>query len=1367
MNRHHRHQFRSSYLWLTLAVFCQFGGSTHTFALDPTKSIYQYNCDSWNPQNGLPASYITTVAQTQDGHIWLGTQNGLVQFDGLNFKTVPIDLPPGQAPDVQNLLSRPDGRLLIAIKGSIFRNYDGQQFNSLPGLGTLPQGDLCDIFQSTDGTVLLSVGIGMQQIRPGKAMETLPGAGDMTFVTSFAQDPAGQIWFGTIEKGLFHIADGKCIPFPVKSLTKENISALAIDHENRIWVGTQNGLHCYTADGTPVRVPNFSNEVRALLVDQHDTLWIGSVGMGLGRYQNGAFTFLGKSDGLASDNITSLTEDREGSLWVGTRDGLSQLTDLKFPIYSGREGIINGSAHSVAASKRGGVWVATTSGFGYFDGKTVENYTQSSLLINPYIKLVFEARNGTIYTIDAEKNVNVISGGRLLARYPNEGWPTAFAEDDQSVVVAEASPVGLVRIKDGQLLPYQYLDKNLPQFYWINSLFSSRDNAIWVASNNGFFRVKDGKFQQWSIPDGLIGNKVYYITEDSDGTIWVGLSTGIARLKNGHVKSITHNDGLYDERIYALIPDDYGYFWASSGHGIERLSKKNLNDFADGKVQQIECKVFNGLESIKTSDRNEQENSGCKTLDGRIWFPSPFGVVMINPTNYFSNPIPPPVSIDAVLVNNKEVPNRTDLELTSGSSLVEIHFSALSLIAPKKVKIRYQLEGMDQSWMDAVDRHSAVYSNLKPGHYTFHVQACNADGAWNNTGASLHMVWPAPFYQTPLFVILTGLGTVLTVFGLYRWKLHSLELRQRKLQAEKNLLKIEVENQTRELAGSNEALRKEIAERTRTEQQIKDVLKEQSYSLSLLNATLESTPDGIGVFDLTGKGVSSNRKLAQMWGTPENLQKGANRTELVNWAAQQTVNPEEFIKQIKLREQNIREEAFDTVTLKDGRMFERYVRPQLIGSECIGQVVIYRDITERKKAEAELAFERDLLRTLLDNSVDHIYFKDKQSRFILCSDPQARQFGLSSPVEVVGKTDFDFFSEEHARPAFEDEQEIIRTGKPMVGKIEKESWNDHRQESWVLTTKMPLRNKAGEIVGTFGISKDITPIKEAEAKLEEAHKQLIETSRQAGMAEVATSVLHNIGNVLNSVNVSATLVADNAKKSKIPYLGKTSALLNQHAADLGSFMTQDAKGRQVPGYLTQLASQLAEEQQTAITELELLRKNIEHIKDIVAMQQSYAKISGITESVKVADLVEDALRMNASALVRHEVEIVRDFCELPSVILEKHKVLQILVNLIRNAKYACDDSGHKNKQLKIQLTKTAERVRIAIIDNGVGIPLENLTRIFNHGFTTRTGGHGFGLHSGALAAKELGGSLIGQSEGPGKGAEFILELPLLPPKADT
>jgi signal transduction histidine kinase len=288
---------------------------------------------------------------------------------------------------------------------------------------------------------------------------------------------------------------------------------------------------------------------------------------------------------------------------------------------------------------------------------------------------------------------------------------------------------------------------------------------------------------------------------------------------------------------------------------------------------------------------------------------------------------------------------------------------------------------------------------------------------------------------------------------------------------------------------------------------------------------------------------------------------------------------------------------------------------------------------------------------------------------------------------------------------------------------------------------------------------EIEERKRMELEIERVHKELLQTSRQAGMAEVAINVLHNVGNVLNSVNVSASLVVDNVKKSKAASLAKVAAILREHEHDLGTFITSDAKGRQLPVYLGQLAEQLLADQTTTVQELDLLVKNIEHIKDVVSMQQSYARVSGVKEIINLRELVEDGLRMNEGALARHRVEVIREFGDVPLINIDKHKVLQILVNLIRNAKHACDESGRKDKQMTVRVANGEGRIKISVADNGIGVPPENLIRIFNHGFTTRKDGHGFGLHSGALAAKEMGGSLAVQSDGPGKGATFTLELP--------
>ena len=297
-----------------------------------------------------------------------------------------------------------------------------------------------------------------------------------------------------------------------------------------------------------------------------------------------------------------------------------------------------------------------------------------------------------------------------------------------------------------------------------------------------------------------------------------------------------------------------------------------------------------------------------------------------------------------------------------------------------------------------------------------------------------------------------------------------------------------------------------------------------------------------------------------------------------------------------------------------------------------------------------------------------------------------------------------------------------------------------------------------------GIDLDITERVAGAQREEILQRQLRDASRQAGMAEVATSVLHNVGNVLNSVNVSADLVASNLKKSRAAGLQRVVSLLQEHRGDLGGFLTHDERGRHVPVYLAELSKQLSADQQNTLQEIDSLKKNIEHIKEIVAMQQRYARVGGATETIDVIHLVEESLRINTSGFERHAITLIREFEQVPPITVDKHKVLQILVNLVRNAKDACEVAGNALRRVTIRVARCAAGIEVAVMDTGVGIPPENMTRIFNHGFTTKKGGHGFGLHSGALAAKELGGALRAESPGMGQGATFVLELPIQPPE---
>ncbi len=417
-------------------------------------------------------------------------------------------------------------------------------------------------------------------------------------------------------------------------------------------------------------------------------------------------------------------------------------------------------------------------------------------------------------------------------------------------------------------------------------------------------------------------------------------------------------------------------------------------------------------------------------------------------------------------------------------------------------------------------------------------------------------------------------------------------------------------------------------------------------------------------------------------------------------------------------------------------------------------------------SEHSTQIDRALVSAFLENIPDYVFFKDLRSRYIAVSKSVVRNFGGATTRQIIGRTDFDFFSGGHARATYEDEQYILRTGESILNKVEREIWTNGRI-TWALTSRLPLRNDDGVMIGTFGMSRDITRTRELELALEKANRALVDASRAAGMAEVANGVLHNVGNVLNSLNVSASVIATGLRQSKAASLVKLAQMLRSQDKNLGTFLTTDPKGKRVPEYLASLALHASAERTRLIAEVAALQRNIDHIKEIVSMQQAYATTVAVVEPLDPVALMEDSVRMNAGGLLRHEVIIERDFVPTPAILAEKGKVVQILVNLIRNAKNACDESSQPERRMTLQIKSgaTSDQVQLVVQDNGVGIPWVNLDRIFGHGFTTRPNGHGFGLHSSANAAKEMKGSLTVHSEGVGKGATFTLELPSAPAPA--
>lgn len=416
------------------------------------------------------------------------------------------------------------------------------------------------------------------------------------------------------------------------------------------------------------------------------------------------------------------------------------------------------------------------------------------------------------------------------------------------------------------------------------------------------------------------------------------------------------------------------------------------------------------------------------------------------------------------------------------------------------------------------------------------------------------------------------------------------------------------------------------------------------------------------------------------------------------------------------------------------------------------------DESRLRRAHEVVQRSQDFLNNLVESLPQFIDQKDKAGRYTFVTEYVCRAVGRDRE-DVLGQTDRDLFAPAVAQQRVIRHERVLAERKPQEA-VEHLELADGTAR-WLKTITMPLFDENGGLLGTQSVSWDVSELKRAEEALVQAHENLVKASRMAGMAEIATGILHNVGNVLNSVNVSTTLIHDRVKKSRVSNLARVAALFEEHQRDLANYLTNDPKGCQLPGYVASLARHLEAEKSELLGEIKGLTDSVDHVKQIVAMQQAHAKAGGVLELLALPELVEDALRLNGTRLIRAGIEVVRRFDEVPRVLVDRHRTLQILVNLITNATHAIQEAGRTDGRVVVGLAWNGpSRVRLIVEDNGKGIAPDHLAKIFQHGFTTRKDGHGFGLHSGALAAKEMGGALIVASPGPNQGATFALELPI-------
>ncbi len=784
-------------------------------ALDPSKALTQYGHDEWTDRAGLPQNSIQAVIQSRDGYIWMGTQEGLVRFDGMRFTVYDRNsVPVMNSQNVLCLCQDAAGAIWAGLEsGGVLRMKD-DVFTAI----SLPQGlsgdkVLCLLADRENRVWFGTDSGGLVILEKGKtAVLGLKEGLEGQMVYSLMEDRAGTLWVGT-NRGVFRRIRGTFQKVEIGGRERNWYYAFAEDAAGTVWVGSFRGLYALSQGSVKVyKVKDglCDDQIMALNFEPRSgCLWVGT-NRGLNRFLGGRFQSYSEKDGLSNGSVLSLAGDAEGSLWIGTSGGLNRLRDTKFYSVTAREGLLGNVALTVCETADGSIWVGSDGGgISRLRGGAVTTYPPGEGLPAGTVDSVMPGSDGTLW-------VGVDVGG--LARFRNGRFERVKVSEpallsttitcllptgENEIWVGAAA--GLFHIKDGKVTRYgpkEGLGGRTP-----NCILRLAGGDLAVGTDGGgvaFFR--NGAFTSLTEKDGLPSDIVYALYEDGDRSLWIGTTKGLCRLRKGRAATVTTRQGLFDDCAYAVLDDGQGYLWMSCNKGAYRALKADLDAVAEGRATTVSCSSYGRADGMGTNECNGgQQPCAWKTRNGRLCFATMKGVAVIDPTSIRINPRPPPVVIEEALLDGKLVRTRGLARFVPGKHRLEIHFSALSLVAPEKVLFKYKLEGFDTDWVECGNHREAVYTGLPPGTYRFRVLACNNDGVWNLTGTSWDFVQRPRFYQTGFFLALCIVSGVLVIAAVGALRVRGLKRRQA-------ILERLVDQRTAELASANESLQERGAE---------------------------------------------------------------------------------------------------------------------------------------------------------------------------------------------------------------------------------------------------------------------------------------------------------------------------------------------------------------------------------------------------------------------------------------------------------------------------------------------------------------------------------------------------------------------------
>lgn len=829
---------------LLLSALC-----SHAHAsLDPGAPLTRYIHQSWQTAQGLPQNSVLSIAQTPDGYLWIGTEEGLVRFDGVRFTVFDKHSTPIlQNNQILALLSDRHQNLWIGTNGGGLSRFSNGTFTTYTSHDGLSSDSILCLHEDRAGAIWIGTdGGGLVRFENGKfhAFTKADGLPDNS-VFAVSEDAHGNLWIGT-HGGLSTLSGGKFLKYKAAhALATDYIRATYVDRHGSVWVGTNgDGLYLITPSGTTrfsTKDGLASNAILSVFEDGAGSIWIGT-GTGLNRFSDGKFSSFKAEDTLREKEVWAVFEDREGTLWFGTGgSGLNCLKKGSFSTLSKEDGLVSDVILPVYEDGEGALWMGSDQGLTRWkDGRTTVYTTKQGLADNLVFSIV-QDHIGDMW-IGTSRGLSRLSNGTFTTFNAKNGLPNDFVlctYIDRQGNLWVGTRGGLSRFDGRQFVTYTTRDGLSNRN--VLCLFEDDEENLWIGTGGGGLnRFKNGRFSAFTTREGLANDFVWSIYGDNDKTLWLATNGGgLSRFRNGKFTTYSTAKGLYDDALFAVLDDKLGHLWMTSNKGVFAVSKQQLDAFADGTLANITSVVYGTVDGMKSRECNGGfQPAAWRTRDGRLCFPTMKGLAMVNPSRMVKNQLPPTVVLERVLVNNKDFPFKKPLVLPPGKGQLEFQFTATSFIAPEKVQFRYMLEGFDKDWTQAGTRRVAYYTNMPPGLYQFRVIACNNDGVWSTKGAVLSLTLQPHYYQTTAFDLFLALMVLSLGAGAYGWRVNQLKMREETLrilvnertsalqESENQLrhsrdeLEVRVEERTSELMYSNQALEAEIDVRRQTEEQL-------------------------------------------------------------------------------------------------------------------------------------------------------------------------------------------------------------------------------------------------------------------------------------------------------------------------------------------------------------------------------------------------------------------------------------------------------------------------------------------------------------------------------------------------------------------